>query len=455
VKKLRIHLVEDDGTLRGVLARELGALGFEVTAFGSAEGVVEAARAAAPDALLVDLRLPGKSGLELLHELLAFDPQTQIVMLTGHGAVPEAVEAMRAGAHDFLTKPARLDVLEQVLRRAAEKRGLALENRRLRRVLDGQGALPELIGDSAPMLDLRRVIERVSTSDFSLVVHGESGTGKEVVARNVHARSPRGSAPFVVVNCGAIPATLFESELFGHERGAFTGAERRRMGLFEAADGGTLFLDEVAELPRTVQPALLRALQFGDVRPVGAEEVRRVDVRVIAATNRDLRELVRTGEFREDLYYRIAALELTVPPLRARRGDVRALALSYLARTARAVAFDDGAFEVLERHDWPGNVRELENTLERLCLLADGARIDAATVERHLQRSAEPSGPLPTLDLHVLERLAVIEALAAFNGDKREAARALGVSLKTLYNQIDRHGLRPKPASDDATTRPQ
>ncbi|MCE9595413.1 MAG: sigma-54 dependent transcriptional regulator [Planctomycetes bacterium] len=451
MKSPRIHLVEDDATLRGVLARELDSLGFVVTAFAAADAALVAARGAAPDAWLVDLRLPGKNGLELLRELLAFDPQTQVVMLTGHGAVPEAVEAMRLGAHDFLTKPARLDVLEQVLRRAAEKRSLALENRRLRRVLDGQGALPELIGTSTPMHELRRVIERVSTSDFSLIVQGESGTGKEVVARTVHAKSARGAAPFVVVSCGAIPATLFESELFGHERGAFTGAEQRRMGLFEAADGGTLFLDEVAELPRTVQPALLRALQFGDVRPVGAESVRRVDVRVIAATHRDLRELVRVGEFREDLYYRIAALEVTVPPLRARRDDLRALALHYLARAGHATAIDEDAFDALARHDWPGNVRELENTLERFCLLAEGGRIDARTVEQHLQRSLEPSGPLPTLDLHVLERLAVIEALTAFKGDKREAARALGVSLKTLYNQIDRHGLRPKPAGDGAS----
>ncbi|MBI5431338.1 MAG: sigma-54-dependent Fis family transcriptional regulator [Planctomycetes bacterium] len=224
------------------------------------------------------------------------------------------------------------------------------------------------------------------------------------------------------------------------------------MGLFEAADGGTLFLDEVGELPRTVQPALLRALQFGELRPVGAESVRRVDVRVIAATNRDLREQVRAGEFREDLYYRIAALEISVPPLRARRGDIRALAVHYLARSGHVVAIDDAAFDLLERFDWPGNVRELENTLERLCLLADDCRIDAKSVEKQLERPVEHAGPLPTLDLHVLERIAVIEALAAFKGDKREAAKALGVSLKTLYNQIDRHGLRPRPAVDGATT---
>ncbi|MCK6446535.1 MAG: sigma-54 dependent transcriptional regulator [Planctomycetes bacterium] len=448
MKKLKVHFVEDDATLRTVLARELGELGFEVTASARAEGVLDAARAAPPDAFLIDLKLPGKSGLELLRELLAADPHTQVVMLTGHGAVPEAVQAMRLGAHDFLTKPARLDVLEQVLRRAAEKRGLALENRRLRRVLDGQGGAPELVGSSPPMQELRRVIERVAKSDVSLVVQGESGTGKEVVARNVHALGARAAAPFVVVNCGAIPASLFESELFGHERGAFTGAEQRRMGLFEAADGGTLFLDEIGELPRTVQPALLRALQFGEVRSVGAESVRRVDVRVIAATNRDLRELVRNGEFREDLYYRIAALDVTVPPLRARRADIRALAVNYLARSGHVVAIDEAAFDALERYDWPGNVRELENTLERLCLLVDDARIDGETVSKQLARNEEASGPLPTLDLHVLERIAVVEALAAFKGDKREAAKALGVSLKTLYNQIDRHGLRKKPVTD-------
>jgi DNA-binding NtrC family response regulator len=445
--KPRIFFVDDDETLRKVLGRELGEAGFEVRAFASAEGVVEAVREEPPDALLLDLRLPGIDGLELLRRIRAVDEGAQVVVLTGHGAVPEAVEAMRQGAHDFLAKPVRLDVIEQVLRRAIERRALIEDNARLRRVVERDFGRSGMLGQGPAMKRLRHEIERVARSDSHVLIQGENGTGKELVARNVHALSQRAAQPFVVVNCGAVPATLVESELFGHEKGSFTGADKRRIGLFEAAHGGTLFLDEIGELPKSVQPVLLRALQFGEIRPVGSDRTRKVDVRVLAATNRDLFERIREGGFREDLYYRVAPLVLEVPPLRARREDIRELARAFVAcssaRIGRRMELDEAALRRLDEHDWPGNVRELENAAERLCVMADGERIGPDLVERYVFRKTASKGDLPTLNVDELERLAIIAALERHGGDKKAASATLGIALKTLYNKLDRYGLRP------------
>jgi DNA-binding NtrC family response regulator len=442
----RVFLVDDDDSLRRVLTLELSDVGFDVRAFATAEGVVEELRKSPPEALLVDLRLPGVSRMDLLSQVRSVDESAQVVVFTGHGAVPEAVEAMRRGAHDFLTKPVRLDVLEQVLRRAIERRALLEGNERLRRVVEHDGAPGKLLGTSLAMERLRGELGRVAQSDSHVLIVGENGTGKELVARELHARSRRAGEPLVVVNCGAIPSTLFESELFGHEKGAFTGADRRRIGLFEAAHGGTLVLDEVGELPKHVQPVLLRALQFGEIRPVGSDRVRRVDVRVLSATHRDLRERIKTGEFREDLFYRIAPLFLEVPALRERREDVPELARSFVARSAarlgRALELDAEALELLRRHDWPGNVRELENAAERLSVMAEGGRIGADAVRRYVLRGADGAAAMPTLNLEELERRAVAEALLRHSGDKRAAAGELGIALKTLYNKVERYGLR-------------
>lgn len=444
--KPRIFLVDDDDSLRRVLSLELGEAGFDVRAFPSAAGVVEAVRREPPDALLVDLRMPGVDGLELLAQVRATDERAQVVVLTGHGAVPDAVEAMRRGAHDFLAKPVRLDVLEQVLRRAVERRALLEGNERLRRVVEHDASPGLLIGTGLAMTRLREELGRVARSDSHVLVTGENGTGKELVVRELHARSARASEPLVVLNCGAVPANLVESELFGHEKGAFTGADRRRVGLFEAAHGGTLMLDEIGELPKAVQPVLLRALQFGEIRPVGSDRSRKVDVRVVSATHRDLRERIRAGEFREDLFYRIAPLVLEVPALRERREDIPELARAFVARSAsrlgRPIQLEPAAVELLRRHDWPGNVRELENAAERLCVMADGAAIGPELVQRHVLRGADAAGAMPTLNLEELERRAVIEALARHGGDKRAASTELGIALKTLYNKIERYGLR-------------
>jgi len=438
---IRLLMVEDDATLARVLSRELRDRGFELSAFASADGVAEAVRDGRPQAVLLDLKLPGRDGLELLRELRAQDEDLQVVLLTGHGGIPEAVEAMRLGAYDFLAKPTRLDLLEQTLRRAAEKTELLAENRRLRRAVSASGERPRFLGASDAVARTLDLVARIGPTDSSVLIQGENGTGKELVARELHRQSARAAQALVVVNCGAIPDELIESELFGHEKGAFTGADRRRVGLFEAADGGTLFLDEVGELPLAVQPVLLRALQFGEIRPVGSTRTRTVDVRVVAASNQDLAIAVREGRFREDLFYRLCTFQIEVPPLRARPEDIPLLAKTFLAaataRTERVLDWSDGALRRLRAHPWPGNVRELENAVTRISLLARGPEVTDTDVE---QLAFGPlvvgRATLPTLNIPELERLAVHAALERHGGNKPAAAEELGISLRTLYNKL-------------------
>jgi len=446
MKGRRLLFVDDDHTLREVMKRELEDFGFEVAAFPEPFAALDHLAREAADVALIDLRLPGIDGLELLRRLRAIDEALPIVMLTGHGAVREAVEAMRHGAHDFLTKPVSLESLERILTRACNARDLLQENRRLRRLADADAIEGEILGHSSEIQAVRGLIARVAPSDAPVLVTGESGTGKELVARAIHAQSPRAKHPFVVVQCGAIPENLVESELFGHERGAFTGADRKRTGLFEAAHGGTLFLDELGELPLTVQPVLLRALQFGEVRSVGGNRVQRVDVRVVAATHRDLLQEVEEKRFREDLYYRLSTLVIEVPPLRTRRSDALELARIFLEREAvklgTPLAFAAGSLEALARLEWPGNVRELENAVTRLATLAPHPTITPEDVERFVtvrRRPAAAPGALPTLDIEELERLAVEAALEKHAGNKRAAAAELGVSPKTLYAKLAKY----------------
>ncbi len=457
-RPLRVLFVDDDDTLRRVLTRELRAFGFEVEALGRPEGVVEAAESFGPDVALFDLRLPGKSGIELMRDVHGGLPDLPVVMLTGDGAVPDAVAAVRAGAYDFLTKPAPLDLLQETLERAHRFRETLRENRNLRRLVERDAEVQEVLGQAPAMAELRALVERVARSDANLLILGESGTGKELVARAVHAKSERAQKPFVVVNCGALPETLIASELFGHEKGAFTGASARRTGLLEAAQGGTVFLDEIGELPVSVQPALLRALQFGEIQPLGSERVRRVDVRVLAATHRDPLRGIEEGWFREDLYYRLSTLVLEIPPLRERRDDVPLLASAFLARATAgrepAWSLSPAALERLWRHDWPGNVRELENAVVRIVTLAAGPVVSEEDVERFVLSRRRPArGELPTLDLEQLERLALSEAMRRHAGDKRAVAAELGIALKTVYNKLSRYGLSPdapEPAGGSA-----
>jgi DNA-binding NtrC family response regulator len=446
VKPLRVLIIDDDETLRRVLSRELTELGFKVAAFASATGVLDAIGREPPQAILLDLRLPEIGGLQLLSSIRAADPDQQVVVFTGHGSIEQAVGAMRIGAHDFLTKPVRLDVLEQSLRRACETYALLVENRRLRRVAGAESRPATILGRSRAITELIDTIGRVARSSSNVLVQGENGTGKELVARAIHAQSDRADESFVVANCAALPESLVESELFGHEKGSFTGADKKRIGLFEAAHGGTLFLDELGDMPRAVQPTLLRAMQFGEVRPVGSDRVRMVDVRVLSATNRNLIKRVEEGAFREDLYYRAATLHVEVPPLRARTEDVPELVRVFVQRSAarlgRSIELTEAAIARLCCHSWPGNVRELENAAERLCVMAEGSEIGAELVERFVLQHARGAGDLPSLDLDTLETIAIEAALKRHAGDKKAAAATLGIALKTLYNKLER--MHPK-----------
>ncbi len=446
-----VLLVEDDDSLRKVVGNELGRMGHRVHTRPDASDLIAVLQRTEPDLVLLDLHLPGLGGMDALAAIAHHDPELPVVVCTGHGTVALAVQAMQRGAFDFLTKPVSLDVLEQTVLRAHDHGLLLRENVRLRRAAAHAAAGALLVRSqsaTAQKLDLQ--IERIAKAGQNVLITGESGTGKELVARRLHSSSPRSAQPFVVVHCGAVPRQLIESELFGHTKGAFTGADQKRPGLFEAADGGTLFLDEVGELPLELQPALLRAVQFGEIRAVGSDQVRHVDVRLVAATHRDLHAKVQDGSFREDLYYRLAVLAIAAPPLRERAEDIPALARAFLAREAqrfgRTLELDEHAIDRLRQHHWPGNVRELENAIVRLSVLVDGPRILAADVAEHAfaggNRSAA-SGDLPTLDLHQLEALAISKAMARFDGNKPKAAQALGIALKTLYNKLNAAGEAP------------
>ncbi len=446
MKRILVIFVDDDAVFRRVVDKELCNAGFEVESHASAAGVLERIAAWNPDVVIVDLKMPGEDGMTLLTKIVAADPSLPVIVLTGHGAVPEAVEAMRRGGYDFLTKPVPLAKLEATIRRASEKAELVHENRRLRRAIDVTNLPPTLLGTSAPRRALRDLIERVAPTDASVLIEGESGTGKELVARSIHALSARSEESLIVVNAAAIPSNLVESELFGHKRGAFTGADKDKLGLFEAASGGTIFLDEIGELPIEIQAQLLRALQFGEIRPVGSPKTITVDVRVIAATNRRLSEEIEAGRFRQDLYYRLAAVTIHVPPLRACREDIPDFVADFVVKNAaklhRQVTFTAAAMQELQGLDYPGNVRELENIVSRLCILSDEPTISLETVRAIGVPRPTSSDVNSTLRLDELEKATIIKALEIFDGNKTKVADALGIALKTLYNKLERYDLK-------------
>jgi DNA-binding NtrC family response regulator len=393
--------------------------------------------------------MPGTDGIRLLRQALEIDPALVGVIMTGQGSIPTAVEAMKAGAFDYLLKPFRLQQVLPVLDRAMGVRRLKAENVRLRRLVERltfESPRYQIVGNSPAVRRVLQLIEKVAPTDATVLARGESGTGKELVARAVHGNSPRRDKPLVTVNCATLQEQLLESELFGHERGAFTGADRAKPGLFEVAEGGTLFVDEVAEMSPALQAKLLRVLEDGHYRRVGDTRERRADVRVVAATNKPLEEEIKAGRFRDDLFHRLNVIAVTLPPLRDRREDIPLL-VDHLLRTRRLgaapFAVDPAATDVLTRYDWPGNVRELANVLERAQILAEGSTITLDDLPENLSATAGPPGAVPESPdaLEAVERQHVAEILRRSGGNKVQAAKALGVSRRTLYRLIDKHGL--------------
>ncbi len=452
---LRILFADDEAHLRDLMQMELPRLGHEVTVCPDGTAALKALERGLYDAALLDMRMPGMTGIEVLNQIRQVSPETQVIILTGHATVDTAVQALRLGAFDYLTKPCKWAELEAILNRIAERRDLSNKTAALETRLKAAEGPPLLIGETPAMQQVRRLIETIAPTDASVMILGETGTGKELVARSLHEKSQRADRAFIPVNCGALPENLVESELFGHRKGAFTGADTNRKGLFEVANGGTLFLDEVGELDKSVQVKLLRFLESGEIRRVGENEPFRVDVRVLCATNRDLREMVAAEQFREDLFFRLNTFEIYLPPLRERRADIAALAAHLLARHAARrglteSAIDPESIDLLMAHDWPGNIRELANMIERATILAGNKTIHPEHLPTQLplrnkphQSAGAPIGsphfqvPDGTPTLRDVEMKYIQTILEKHNGNKPAASRELGISLKTLYNKIN------------------
>jgi DNA-binding NtrC family response regulator len=453
---IRVLLVEDDEGSRRSTERFLRDSGLDVVSTPDGETAVGMIERHEPSVVVADYRLPGVDGIELIRRIKAKAPAIPCLMVTAHGDVQSAVEAMRAGAVQFIEKPVQPSLLLEMIREAREKHALRLEVEQLRRRLDKRYGFDRLIGSSTAMTKVFERIRLAAPSAATVLITGESGTGKELVAQAIHHNSPRRSGPFVAINCAALPANLVESELFGHERGAFTGATGTRKGYFEAAEGGTLLIDEVGDLPPPAQPKLLRALEQRVINRVGSTREVAVDVRIVAATHRPLEELVRERVFREDLFFRLSVVRIDLPPLRERREDVRLLTVGFLEQAAESagkppIDMSPEAMEALERHSWPGNVRELRNTIESIVVLCTAGRIELADLPEGT-RSARPvatplrGGESATPDaaaprtLHEIERQAILDALRTCGGNRTHAAQLLGIGLRTIQRKLRGYG---------------
>ncbi len=440
-------VADDDPGLRESLERTLTREGFRVVLASDGNAALERLQAGGIDLVLTDLKMPGLTGIEVLRAAKAIAPDVDVILLTAFGTVEEAVKAMKEGAYDFLTKPFRREQILKLIAKALERRDLIQQNRALQQRLDDLLQQGVVIGSSPAFRRMMTLVEQVADSSATVLIQGESGTGKELVAGAIHQRSARRKGPFVAVNCAALPETLLESELFGYEKGAFTGAAGRKEGRFELADGGTLFLDEVADLSPVTQPKILRVLQEGEFDRLGGTRSLRVDVRIVAATNQDLAQMVRDKRFREDLYYRLNVITINVPPLRERREDIRVLAQHFLriyaAKNNRTLeGFTDEAMRRLEAYAWPGNVRELENVIERGVVLARGSLMDAGELPEEIAGAT----PLPegVLTVRIGTPLAEVEArlldetLRATKGNKTLTAKLLGIDPRTVSRKLER-----------------
>jgi len=463
----RVLIIDDEEGIRTSLGLILESEGYEVHTASSADDALLVARPESFDVVLCDVRMPGRTGLELLPDLIRLQPEATILMMSAFGEVEQALDAVRKGAYDFLSKPFQADELLLTIRKAEEREQLRRENRRLRRELDAGRGSPVLVAASAPMHEVVELVERAAEFKTTVLITGESGVGKEVVARSIHDLSDRSSKPFIGINCAAIPESLIESELFGHRRGAFTGAEQETLGVFREAEGGTLFLDEIGELPAAMQVKLLRVLQEEEVRPVGEPKPTPTDVRIVAATARELESEVEAGRFRSDLFYRLNVLRIHIPPLRERTEDIVALADQLLRDLSRRLGksvqpLEEEVINLLRLYRWPGNTRELENTLERALILAPGDRLSLELFPFHPPAGSEEPAltASDTADLSIKRRGRALEeklirlALHRTGGNRTQAARVLEISPRALQYKLKEYDIAPlNPLPMDSDTR--
>ncbi len=455
---MHVLVVDDDAAIRTAVSDIARNLGFAVSSVEDTNATRAALKAHMADIVLLDLKLPGGGGLPLVEEIRTVYPETVVVVMTAYATVSSAVEAMRTGASEYLTKPFTMDELSDVLERASDRRHFDTESRRLREKLRTADGFGTLIGRSPEMERVYRILSKVAHTSHPVLILGESGTGKEVVARTIHYNGPNATHPFIPVDCGSLVPTLIESELFGYVKGAFTGANRSKEGLLAAAEGGTVFLDEIGELPLDLQAKLLRALQEKEIRPIGSNQRVPIHVRILAATNRDLVAMVEQGKFRKDLFFRLNVVNVKVPSLRERRSDIPLLAAHFLERRRRetgvSYTLSDDVLRVLGSYDWPGNVRELENTIERACALSSGPVLHLGDMPTQLQdyrmqaqAAAEPSPGEPAnvdagiLTIAEMEKKAILNTLRQLDGDKLKAARLLGIGKTTLYRKLKEYGI--------------
>lgn len=448
--KLRVLFVDDEPPIRDVMKIELPRMGHEATICEDGAAAIAAIDKQSFDVAIVDLRMPGLSGWDVVDHLKKVSPDTEVIISTGHGSMEEAIQALRRGAYDFLPKPCKLFEIANVLKRVGEKLALTRKTEALERRLESVEGDSSLVGETPSMRRVKQLIDKIAPTDSTVLILGETGTGKELVARRIHDLSRRSAAPFVAVNCGALPENLVESEFFGHRKGAFTGADSPRKGLFEVAHGGTLFLDELGELDKAMQVKVLRFLESGEVRRVGENESFHVDVRIVCATNRALQDMVAEGTFREDLFFRVNTFEIHLPALRERKEDIPGLARFLLARhlkrpQAPADILSPASLEALISHDWSGNVRELANALEHAVILSDGHTILPehlpASVTGPTIRAGAATGYVggQSKTLREIEMDVIHHVLDKYGGDKPKAALELGIALKTLYNKLNQY----------------
>ncbi len=450
---LSILFADDEVSLQELMRIELPLLGYRVTVCPDGYTAIAALEREAFDCLIVDLDMPGLNGIQVIERAMTLSPTTEAIVLTGKQSLESAIAALRFGVVDYLSKPCRLSELDQLLGRVAQRRQLKQKTASLERAERAKQSKPtKIVGESGAMHVVAKLIDKVAPTGSTVLIRGETGCGKELVARSVHEQSLRKDKPFIAINCGALPEHLIESELFGHKKGAFTGADMQRQGLFEVANGGTIFLDEIGELPLQMQAKLLRVLESGDIRRVGDNEILHVDTRVVCATHRDLERMVEEGTFREDLLFRINTFEIAVPPLRDRPEDVMALARHLYIRhrpehANLAKLFADETVALLMQHSWPGNVRELANVIEHATILCEQPPILPEHMPRHfvdrrMRRDVRNASSVSTavtgpISLKELESIACLEAVQRHKGNKPAAAEELGISLKTLYNKLN------------------